>query len=125
MSSTNSDTPPNLLEKHIIAETEELLAKITQPHPDLTLPSIEQVWWSETRNKSFTETFYNWVNSEITLTKQDFEALYTYLEDKEFHWEPRTEDNYEEEWTEIATQQSPRKWLVIGSWKIRTTYFHS
>ena len=58
MSSTNSDTPSNLLEKHIIAETEELLDKITEPHADPTLPSIEQVWFSETRYESFTETFY-------------------------------------------------------------------
>ena len=62
MSSTNSDTPSNLLEKHIITET-----------------------------------------------------LYTYLEDEEFHREPPTEEDYEEEWTEIATQQSRRKWLGIGN----------
>ena len=36
MSSTNSDTPSNLLEKHIITEIEELLDKITEPHPDIT-----------------------------------------------------------------------------------------
>ena len=41
MSSTTSDTPANLLKRHIIAETEEPLDKITEPHPDLTLPSIE------------------------------------------------------------------------------------
>ena len=58
MSSTNTDIPSNLLEKHIIAEIEELLNKITEPYPDLTLPSIEQVWSSETRYESFTETFY-------------------------------------------------------------------
>ena len=115
MSSTNSDTPSNLLEKHIIAETEELLDKITEPHPDLTLPSIEQVWLSETRYKSFTETFYHWVNSEITLTPEDLETLYTNLQDEEFQWEPPTEDDYEEEWTKIATQQSRRKWLGIGN----------
>ena len=115
MSSTNSDTPSNLLEKHIIAEIEELLDKITEPHPDLTLPSIEQVWLSETRYESFTETFYYWVNTETTLTTEDLETLYTYLEDEEFHWESPTEDDYEEEWTEMPTQQSRRKWLGIGS----------
>ena len=103
MSSTNSDTPSNLLEKHTMAETEELLDKITEPHPDLTLPSIQQVWLSETRYESFTETFYYWANTETTLTTEDLETLYTYLQDEEFHWEPRTEDDYEEEWTEIAT----------------------
>ena len=109
MSSTNSDTSSNLLVNHVIAETEELLDKITEPHPDLTLPSIAQVWLAETRYESFTETFYYWVTSEIALTKEDLEALYTYLEDEEFHWEPPTEDDYEEEWTEIATPQSRRK----------------
>ena len=115
MSSTNSDTSSNLLEQHIIAEAEELLDKITEPHPDLTLPSIEQVWLAETRYESFTETFYHWVNTETTLTTEDLETLYTYLEDEEFQWEPPTEDDYEEEWTELATQQSRRKWSGIGS----------
>ena len=41
MSSINSDTSSNLFERHFIAETEELLDKITETHPDLTLPSIE------------------------------------------------------------------------------------
>ena len=115
MSSRNSDTPSNLLAKHIIAETEELLHKITEPHPDLTLPSIQQVWLLETIYESFTETFYYWVNSRTTPKTEDLEALYTYLKSEEFHWEPPTEDDYEEEWTEIATQQSRRKWLGIGN----------
>ena len=115
MSSTSSYTPSNLLERYIIKKTEELLDSITEPHPDLTLPSIEQVWLSETRYESFTETFYYWVNTETTLTTEDLETLYTYLEDEEFHWEPATENDYEEEWTEIATQQSRRKWLGIGN----------
>ena len=115
MSSTNSDTPTNLLETHIIKTKEDLLDSITKPYPDLTLPSIEQVWLSETRYESFTETFYYWVNSEITLKPQDLETLYPYLEDEEFQWEPPTEDDYEEESTEIATQQSRRKWLGIGN----------
>ena len=68
MSSTNSDTRSNLLKSHLMAETKELLDKITEPHPDLTIPSIERVWLSETRYESFTETLYYWVNSEITLT---------------------------------------------------------
>ena len=115
MSSINSDTTSNLLERHIIAETEELLDKITEPHPDLTLPSIKQVWLSETRYESFTETFYHWVNTETSLTTEDLEILYTYLEDEKVHWEPATEDDYEEEWTEIATQKSRRKSFGIGS----------
>ena len=77
MSSRNSETPSNLLEKQIIAEIEELLDKITEPHPDITLPSIEQVWLSETRYESFTETFYYWVNTETTLMTEDLETLYT------------------------------------------------
>ena len=115
MSSTNSDTPSNLLENYIIAEMEDLLDKITEPHPDLTLPSIEKVWLSGTRYESSTETSYYWVNTETTLTTEELETLYTYLEDKEFYWEPPTEDYYEEEWTEIATQQSRRKLLGIGN----------
>ena len=125
MSSTNSDNPSILLERYIIAETQEFLDKITEPHPDLTLPSIEKVWLLETRQESFTESFYYWVNTETTLTIEDLETLYTYLEDKEFHWEPPTENEYEEEWKEIATQQSRRKWLGIGNFKIRITYIHS
>ena len=93
MSSTNSDNPLILLEKKIIAETEEFLDKITEPHPDLTLPSIKQVCLSETRYESFTETLNYWVNSETNLTPEDLETLYTYLEDEEFHWEPPTEDD--------------------------------
>ena len=115
MSSTNSDTPTNLFEPYTIKKTEDLLDNITEPHPDLTLPSIKQVWLSETRYESFTETFYYWVNTETTLTTEDLETLYTYLEDEEFRWEPPTEDDYEREWTEIATQQSRRKWLGIGN----------
>ena len=115
MSSINSDTPSNFLKKYTIKKTEDLLTNITEPHPDLTLPSIEQVWISETRFESFTETFYHRVPSDITLTSEDLETLYPYLEDQEFHWEPPTEDDYEEESTEIATQQSRRKWLGIGN----------
>ena len=58
MSSTDSDTHSNLLEKYTIKKTEDRLNNITEPHSDLTLPSIEQVWLSETRYESFTETFY-------------------------------------------------------------------
>ena len=46
---------------------------------------------------------------------EDLETLYTYLEDDEFLWELTTEEDYKEEWTEIATQQSRRKRLGIGS----------
>ena len=115
MSSTNSNTPSNLIERYTIKKTEDLLDNITKPHPDLILPSIAQVWYSESRYEPFTETFYHRVNTETTLTIEDLETLYTYLEDEEFHWEPPTEEDYEEEWTEIATQQSRRKWLGIGN----------
>ena len=115
MSSTDSDTPSNLFERYSIKKTEDLLDNITEPHPDLTLPSIEQVWLSETKHESYTESFYYWVNSSTTLMIEDLEILYTYLEDEEFHWEPPTTEDYEEEWTEIATQQSRKKWLGIGN----------
>ena len=115
MSSTHSDTLTNLFERYSIKKTEDLFDNSTEPHPDLTLPSIEQVWLLETRYESFTETVYYWVNTETTLTTEDLETIYTYLEDKEFHWDPPTEAEYEEEWTEIATQQSQRKWLGIGN----------
>src|ERR1700761_139098 len=115
MSSTNSDTPSHLFERYTIKKTEDLLDSITEPHPDLTLPSIEQVWLSETRYGHFIETFYYWVNTETTLTTEDLETLYTYLKDEEFQWEPPTGNDYEEEWTESATQQSRRKWLRIRS----------
>ena len=51
----------------------------------------------------------------MSRTNSDLETLYTYLEDEEFHWEPPTEDDYEEEWTELATQQSRREWLGIAN----------
>ena len=34
---------------------------------------------------------------------EDLKILYTYLEDREFLWEPCTEEDYEEKWTEIGT----------------------
>ena len=58
MGSTNSETPSNLFEQYTIKKTEDLLDSITEPYPDLTLPSIEQVWLSETRYEPFIETFY-------------------------------------------------------------------
>ena len=115
MSSTNSDTTSKLLKKYTIKKTENVLDNITEPHTDLTLRSIEQVWLSEARYESYTETFYYCVYSQKTLRNEDLEILHTYLEDEEFHWEPPTEEYYEEEWTEIATQQSRRKWLEIGN----------
>ena len=77
MSSTDSDTPSNLIEKYTIKKTEDFLDNISEPHPDLVLPSIEQVWSSETRYKSFTETFYYWVNSETTLISEDLDVRHT------------------------------------------------
>ena len=69
---------------------------------------MEQVWLSEIRYESFTETVYHWLNTETTLLTEDLESLYTYFQKEEFHWEPTTEYHYEDEWTEIATQQSRR-----------------
>ena len=109
MSSTNSDTLSNFFQKYTIEKTEDLLANLTEPHPNLILPSIEQIRLSETKYESYTETFYYWVNS--TLTIENLGILYTYLEDQEFHWEPATEEDHEDEWTARATQQSRRKWF--------------
>ena len=115
MSSTNSDTPSNLFERYTIMKTEDLLDNIIEPHPDLTLQSIKQVWLPDTRYKLSTQTFYNWVNTETTPTIEDLEILYTYFADEDFYWEPPTEEDYEEEWTEIVTQQSRSNWLAIGN----------
>ena len=112
MSSTNSLTPSNLFEYYSTETVEKLPNEITEPHPNLLWNSFEQVLLAETRQESFDETFYYWVNT--TLTIEDLPTLYTYLEDEYFQYEPPSTQDYEDEWTEISTQQAGRQWL--GSW---------
>ena len=111
MSSTNTLTPSNLAEYYSTERVEKLLNDITEPHPDIIWNSFEQVLLAETRQDSFHETFYYWVNT--TLTTKDLETLYTYLEDEYFQYEPPSTEDYQDEWTEISTQQSRRKWLGV------------
>ena len=111
MSSTNTLTPSNLLEYHSTERLEKLLDDLIEPHPDIIWNTYEQVLLAETRLESFTETFYHWVNT--TLNTEDLGILYSYLEDEYFQYEPPSTEDYEDEWTEISTQQSRRKWLGI------------
>ena len=111
MSSTNTLTPLNLLEYYYIERVETLLNDITEPHLDIIWNSFELVLLAETRQESFDEIFYYWVNTTITI--EDLEILYTYLEDEYFQYEPLSTEDYEDEWTEISTQQSRRQWLGI------------
>ena len=108
MSSTNTLTPSNLLEYHSIERVEKLLHDITEPHLDIIWNSFEQVLSAETRQESFDETFYYWVNT--TLTTEDLETIYTYLENEYFQYEPPSTEDYEDEWTKTCTQHSRRKW---------------
>ena len=82
MSSTNTLTPSNLLENHSIERVEKLLNDITESPPDIIWNSFEQVLLAETRQESFDNTFYYWVNT--TLTTEDLETLYTYFVDEYF-----------------------------------------
>ena len=111
MSSTNTLTPSNLLKYHFTERLEKLLNDLIEPHPDIIWNTFEQVLLAETRQEPFTETFYHWVNT--TLDTEDLQILYSYLEDEYFQYEPPSTENYENEWTEISTQQSRRKWLGI------------
>ena len=117
MSSTNTLTPSNLLEYHSTERLDKLLADLIEPHPDIIWNIFEQVLLAETRQEPFTETFYHWVNT--TLTTEDLETLYTYLEDEYFQYEPPSTEDYEAEWTEISTQKSRRRWLGIEDQEIR------
>ena len=112
MSSTNTLIPSNLLEYHSTQRLEKLLDNLIEPHPDIIWNSFEQVLFAETRQDSLNETFYYWVNT--TLTTEDLETLYTYLENEYFQYEPQSTEDYEAKRTEISTQQSRRKWLGIG-----------
>ena len=90
---------------------EKLLDGLIEPHPDIIWNTFEQVLLAETRQEPFTETFYHWVNT--TLDTEDLQILYSYLEDEYFQYEHPSTEDYEEEGTEISTQQSRRKWLAI------------
>ena len=111
MSSINTLTHSNLLEYHSIERLEKLLDNIIEPHPDIIFNTFEQVLLAETRQEPFTETYYHWVNT--TLNTEDLETLYSYLENEYFQYEPPSTEDYEDERTEISTQQSRRKWLGI------------
>ena len=111
MSSTKRLTPSNLLEHHSTERLEKLLDDLIEPHPDIIWNTFEQVLLAETRQETFTETFYNWVNT--TLNTGDLEILYSYLENEYFQYEPPSTEDCQDEWTEISTQESRRKWLGI------------
>ena len=66
MSSTNPLIPANLLEYHSTERLEKLLDDLIEPHPDIIWNSFEQVLFAETRQDSFNETFYYWVNTTLT-----------------------------------------------------------
>ena len=101
MSSTNTRTPWNLFEYYSTERVEKLLNDITEPHPDIIWNTFEQVLLAETRQDSFDETFYYWLNT--TLTTEDLETLYIYLEDGYFQYEPPSTEDYEDKLTEIST----------------------
>ena len=111
MSSTNTLTPSNLFEYYSTERLEKLLDNLIEPHPVIIWNTFEQVLLVETRQEPFTETFYHWVNT--TLNTEDLETLYNYLEDEYFQYEPPSNEDYEDELTEISTQQSRRTWLGI------------
>ena len=111
MTCTNTLTSSNLLEYHSTERLEKLLDDLIEPHPDIIWNTFEQVLLAETRPEPFTETFYHWVNT--TLNTEDLEILYSYLENEYFQYEPPSTKDYEDEWTEISTQQSRRMWLGI------------
>ena len=111
MSSTITLTPSKLLEYYTTAKIRELLDQPTEPHPDIIWNSFKQVLLAEPKQETFTETFYHWVNT--VLTTEDLETLYTDLEDEYFQYEPPSDEDHEDEWAEISTQKSRRKWLRI------------
>ena len=118
MSSTYTLTPSNLLEYYSTERLEKLLNNLIEPHPDIIWNTFEQVLLAETRQEPFTETFYHWVNT--TLNTEDLDTLYSYLENEYFQYEPPSTDDYEDEWTEISTQQSRRNRLGIWDQSIRS-----
>ena len=117
MSSNNTLTPSNLLEYHSTEELDKGLDDLIEPDPDIIWNTFEQVLLAETRQEPFTKTFYHWVN--ITLNTEVLETLYSYLENEYFQYETRSTEDYEDEWTEISTQNSRRRWLGIEDQEIR------
>ena len=117
MSSTNTLTPSNLLEYHSTEELDKGLDYLIEPHPAIIWNTFEQVLLAETRQEPFTGTFYHWVNT--TLNTEDLETLYSYLENEYFQYEPPSTEDYEDEWTEISTQKSRRRWLGLDDQEIR------
>ena len=95
MSSTNMLTLSNLLEYHSTERLEKLLDDLIEPHPDIIWNIFEPVLLAETRQESFTETFYHWVNT--TLNSEDLETLCSYLEDEYFQYKPPSTEDYEDE----------------------------
>ena len=90
---------------------EKLLNDIIEPHSPMIWNNFNQVFLAETRQETFTQIFYYWVYT--TLTTADLETLYTYLQDQYFQYKPPSTEDYKEEWPEILTQKSPRRWLRI------------
>ena len=117
MSSTNTLTSSNPLEYHSTERLEKLLDNLLEPHPHIIWNTFEQVLLSETRQEPFTETFYHWVNT--TLNTEDLETLYSNSVNEYFQYEPPSTEDYEDEWTEISTQKSRRRWLGIEDQEIR------
>ena len=117
MSSTNTLTPSPLLVYHSTERLEKLLNDLIEPDPAIIWNTFEQVLLAETRQEPFTESFYHWVNT--TLNTEDLETLYSYLEGEYFQYEPSSSEDYEDEWTEISTQKSRRRWLGIEDQEIR------
>ena len=117
MSISNTLTASNLQEHHSTERLEKLLDNLIEPHPDIFWNTLEQVLLVETRQEPFIETFYHWVNT--TLNIEDLEILYSYLEDEYFQYEPPSTEDYEDEWTQISTQKSRRRWLGIEDQEIR------
>ena len=111
MSCTKMLAPSNLFEYYSIESVEKLLNDITEPHPDIICNSFKPIFLAETRQEPLDQTFYYWVNT--TLTTGDLETLYTYVEDEYFKYEPPSIEDYENELTEISTQQSQRRSLGI------------
>ena len=102
-------TPSSLLEYHSTERLEKLLDDLIEPHPDIICNTFEEVLLAETRQEPFTETFNYWDNT--TLNTEDLEVLYSDLEKEYFQYEPPSTEDYEDEWTEISTQKSRRRWL--------------
>ena len=117
MSSTNTLTPSNLLQYHSTERLEKLFDDLIEPHPDIVWNTFKQVLLAETRQEPFTETLYHSVNT--TLNTEDLDILYSYLESEYCQYEPPSTADYENEWTEISTQKSRRRWLGIEDQEIR------